>query len=99
MQLEREHQEEQRRRAEQKRVRLENEQKRLEEEREHAQWLAAAELLIVFSEQVKEQASQTEPCMMKDECVQTLDSVESLEKENDILRKKLQEERFGVATI
>ena len=39
---------------------LKKRQKRVEEEREQAHQLAAAELLVETSEQVKEQESQTE---------------------------------------
>ena len=102
MRVERERLEEQQRKAEQERVRLEEEQKQAEEERERAQQLAAVEILVEFSEQVKDQQSQTEQTVMKEACAQTQDSsssVENLKIENDVLRGKLEEERFGVTVI
>ena len=67
-----------------------------------AEQLAAAELLIEVAEQIKNQETQTEHPVAVDACLQTensASSVKALKEENGILRKQIQEERFGVDKI
>ena len=99
IQAEQQRQEEVRLQAEQERLRIEEEQKREKEERQLAEQLAAAELLIEFAEH---QETQTEHPVAVDACLQTensASSVKALREENGILRKQIQEERFGVDKI
>ena len=95
LRVEQKHQEEEMRlRAEQQ---LQEEQER---EQEVAQHLAAVEMLVDFTEQIKEQETQTENPTMKEVSLQIDNSVaEMLKEENEGLRKQLQEEQFNVNII
>lgn len=102
MKAEQQRQEEERLRMEQEQLRIEEEQKQQKEEQELAERLAAAEWLVEFAEQIKEQETQTEPPVTKEVCLQTensADSIDLLKKENEALRKQVQEERFSVNII
>ena len=109
LQAEQERQEEERMRAERKRIQIEErlrieeaDRLRADEERAQAERAAAAELLLEFSEQVKDIATQTDPAMRNEMCVQTENRstcIDSLKEENESLRKELRDSTFGVTQI
>ena len=102
MKAEQQRLEEERIRAEQEQQRIEEEEKQKREEREAAEKLAAAELLMEFAMQMKEQETQTEGVETMEVCAQTecsSHSIEMLKGENEELKKKIEEECFGVNVI
>ena len=102
MQEERQRQEEGRLREEQEQLRIEEEQRREKEEQELAKQMAAAEMLVEFSEQIKEQETQTEQPVKMDVNLQTensANSVEALKEQNEVLRKQIQQQLFSVNII
>ena len=102
MKAEQQRLQEERIRAELKQRRIEEEEKQEREEREAAEKLAAAELLIEFAAQIKEQETQTEGVETMEVCLQTecsAKSIEMLKGENEELKKQIQEMHFGVNVI